>query len=269
MTIEQLLLKSPQQLEEYCSALSDKDKQDLYEQLMDEAQGKNLTELKQLDKLNTAIEKTAGKKLLEYLDSDDNPYNKIAIIDFFGRLGQRLIHMMYCKNLKELNELDELLPEMCRRLRPSEARVFAEKEFRFSNFLRENIDILKLAEEAKNGSIEKRKKATIELVKPFFLQPELNYGGDMFILELILDCIGAFGKEVDDLACDIYILVELIEESAETGSEEKELMDQRDKVVKQLYKLRSKQFWRLKLQREKPIGSKSLLLVAKKKFAQT
>lgn len=241
MTVEQLLLKSPQQLEEYCRTISDKDKQDLYEQLMDEAQGKNLKELRQLDKLTTAIEKTAGKKLLKYLNSDDNQFNKIAMIDFFGRLGQRLIHMMYCKNLEELKELDELLPEMCRRLRPSEARVFAEKELRFSNFLRENIDILKLVEEAKNGSIEKRKKATIELVRLFFLQPELNYGGDMFILELILDYIEAFGKEVDDLACDIYTLVELIEESAETGSEKKELMDQRDKVVEQLYKLKLEQ----------------------------
>lgn len=51
MTIEQLLLKSPQQLEEYCRTISDKDKQDLYEQLMDEAQGKNLKELKELDEL--------------------------------------------------------------------------------------------------------------------------------------------------------------------------------------------------------------------------
>lgn len=84
--------------------------------------------------------------------------------------------MVYCENLEELKELDELLPEMCKKLRPSNARICVEKELRFSNFLRGNINIFKFLREAKHGSVEKKKKATIELIRLFPLQLELNYG---------------------------------------------------------------------------------------------
>ncbi|WCR54380.1 MAG: hypothetical protein PG981_001402 [Wolbachia endosymbiont of Ctenocephalides orientis wCori] len=86
MRIKQLLSKTPDQLEEYCQALSSKDKQELYKQAIDEAKGKTLKEPRQLSKLAVAIEKTTDDKLLEPFYNNDNPFNQTAICKRFKRV---------------------------------------------------------------------------------------------------------------------------------------------------------------------------------------
>ncbi|WP_353282436.1 hypothetical protein [Wolbachia endosymbiont (group A) of Myopa testacea] len=245
MRIQQLLSQTSEQLKEYCKTLSNEKKHNLYKQLIDEAKGKKLVELGELTKLATAIEEeTADEKLLEYFDDEDNPFNAKAIISFFGKLSRRLMFIMhpstYGKDFKKLNELDKLLPEMYEKLKPRLTndrylRNHAEKELRFSNFLRDNIDVFRLLEDAEiYGSVEKRKEATIELIRLLTIQPELNYGGDKFILDLILDHIKVFGKEVRSLESDINVLIDLLEESIER----KEMEENLDSNVKNQMKKR-------------------------------
>ncbi|WP_264688160.1 MULTISPECIES: hypothetical protein [unclassified Wolbachia] len=92
------------------------------------------------------------------------------------------------------------------------------------DFLRDNIDVFRLLEEAEiYGYVEKRKEATIELIRLLTIQPELNYRGDKFILDLILDYIKVFGKEVESLESDINILINLLEKSIERREIEENL----------------------------------------------
>ncbi|WP_353270917.1 hypothetical protein [Wolbachia endosymbiont (group A) of Hedychridium roseum] len=92
------------------------------------------------------------------------------------------------------------------------------------DFLRDNIDVFRLLEEAEiYGYVEKRKEATIELIRLLTIQPELNYRGDKFILDLILDYIKVFGKEVESLKSDINILINLLEKSIERREIEENL----------------------------------------------
>ncbi|MBH5362655.1 hypothetical protein HUB90_06570 [Wolbachia endosymbiont of Kradibia gibbosae] len=86
MEIQRLLSKTPEQLREYCESLGYEDKQNLYKQVVDEAKGKRLRELKQLSKLATAIEKTTDKKLLKPFRGDDNPLNGVVILSFFWKI---------------------------------------------------------------------------------------------------------------------------------------------------------------------------------------
>ncbi|XGA08502.1 MAG: hypothetical protein U0X86_000745 [Wolbachia endosymbiont of Xenopsylla cheopis] len=252
MKIQQLLSKTPEQLKKHCESLSNKNKQELYEQAIDEAQGKTLRELRQLSKLAAAIEKTTDKKLLKPFCNDNNPFNGPAILNFFGKLSRRLVLTMhssiYDKNLKKLNELDELLPQMYEELRPkltSSMRNYAEKELRFSNFLRDNIKIFRFLEDAEHGSMAEGKKVVIELIRLFIRQPELNFQGDVLLLGLISDYIGAFGK---GLKYKIDALVDLLEKGLEKleGLEnntkeyreiENELIDESNKVREQLRQL--------------------------------
>nr|AGK87115.1 putative rhoptry protein [Wolbachia endosymbiont of Ceratosolen solmsi] len=246
MEIQRLLSKTPEQLREYCESLGYEDKQNLYKQVVDEAKGKRLRELKQLSKLATAIEKTTDKKLLKPFRGDDNPLNGVVILSFFGKLSRRLLLIMhssvYDKSLKQLDELDELLPQMYGELRPkltSSMRNYAERELRFSNFLRDNIDTFKLLEKAEHGSIEERKKAAIAL---FIRQPELNFQGDVFLLGLISQHIGVFRnhvkRKVDDLIDSLEKGLEKLEnveeDTEEYGEIENELIDERSEVMNEL-----------------------------------
>lgn len=152
---------------------------------------------------------------------------------------------VYDKDLKQLNELDNLLPQMYEELRPkltSSMRNYAERELRFSNFLRDNIDTFKFLEKAEHGSIAERKKVTIELTRLFIHQPELNFQGDVFLLGLISQHIGTFRNHVKH---KVDILIDLLEkgleklESIEEDTEkyreiEDKLMDERSKVMKEL-----------------------------------
>lgn len=119
------------------------------------------------------------KKLLKPFH---NPLNKGAILDFFRKLNRRLVLIVHSsthdKDLKKLNELDELLPQMYEELRPkltSNMRNYTEKGLRFSSFLRDNIDTFRSLEKAEHGSLAERKKATIKLIRLFIRQPELNF----------------------------------------------------------------------------------------------
>lgn len=152
---------------------------------------------------------------------------------------------VYDKDLKQLNELDNLLPQMYEELRPkltSSMRNYAERELRFSNFLRDNIDTFKFLEKAEHGSIAERKKVTIELTRLFIHQPELNFQGDVFLLGLISQHIGIFRNHVKH---KVDILIDLLEkgleklESIEEDTEkyreiEDKLMDERSKVMNEL-----------------------------------
>ncbi|WP_341814676.1 hypothetical protein [Wolbachia endosymbiont (group A) of Chalcis sispes] len=121
-------------------------------------------------------------------------------------------------------------------------RNHAEKELRFSNFLRDNIDVFRPLEDAEiYGSVEKRKEATIELIRLLTIQPELNYRGDKFILDLILDYIKVFGKEVESLESDINILINLLEKSIERREIEENLdSDIKNRIKKRIEESKDK-----------------------------
>lgn len=233
MRIQQLLLQNSEQLREYCKTLSSEDKHNLYKQLVDEAKGKKLMELGELSELAAVVEEeTPEEKRLEYFGDNNNPFNAKAIKSFFGKLLRRLMLIMHSstcdKDLKELNELDKLLPKMHEELKlrltnNMHLRNYAERELRFSNFLRDNINVFRLLEEAEHGSVEQKKKATIELIRLLTIQPELNYRGDEFILDLILGYIKVFGKEVRSLESNINVLINLLEESIERKEMEENL----------------------------------------------
>ncbi|APR98653.1 hypothetical protein [Wolbachia endosymbiont of Folsomia candida] len=251
MAIQRLLSKTPKQLREYCESLSNEDKQNLYEQYkqtVDEAKGKSLEELLKLIKLAIAIERTIDKKLLESCCSDDHPFYPVATFIFLNKLSRRLTLIMHSscdKNFKELDELDELLPQMYEELRPkltSDMRNYTEKGLRFSNFLRDNIDTFRFLEKAEHGSLAERKKAAIKLIRLFIRQPELNLQGDVFLLGLISDYIDVFRKW---LKCKVDALIDLLKkgleklEDLENDTEEyrkieNELIDERNQVRGQL-----------------------------------
>lgn len=242
------LVKNYQQFKRYCTVLSDEEKQDLYNQIVEEAKGKSLAKLKQLNALAATIEETANEKLLKCFYNDDNPFNKLAAESFVERLHERFVLMMSGKYLKELNELDELLHGMYERLKlrsTDHVRNHLEGALRFSNFWRDNMDIFRLLEEAEDGSVEKKKEAAIELIRLFALQPKLYYSGDMLILSLISEHIKVFSKEVEKLVSDINALIKLLKKAIVRTSEdvelERKIMDKRVEVIEQLLKLRSNQ----------------------------
>ncbi|MDG7056620.1 MAG: hypothetical protein LKM43_00475 [Wolbachia endosymbiont of Penenirmus auritus] len=249
MSVEQLLLKTPQQLKEYCQTLSKEDKLALYKQLVDEAKDKDYKELKKLNKLVNAIEETTDKKLYSHSE-------EATVKSFFKKATKRIfliLHPTYSNNLKELNELDQLLPQIYEKLKPGltdNIRHCMEKELRFGNFLHDNIEVFRLLEESRHGSIEKKKEATIKLISLFAMQPELNYAGDILLLGIISDNIKVFGKEAENLKSDLDTLINLVEKSADKlinmesdiEETEEELAEKREAVVEQLLAFRLDQF---------------------------
>lgn len=233
--------KDYRQFRRYCITLSDEEKRDLYNQILEEAKEMGSEELKQLYILAAAVEETANKKLLKHFYSEDNPFNRIATMDFFERLHERLVLMMVGEHLKELNQLDELLPRMYERLKQRVGERCIKKAYGFSNFLRDNMSIFKLLKEADNGSIERKKKAAIEIIRLFILQPKPYYPGEIFMLHLILQNIKVLGEKVEKLISDINILIYLLDKNVRERLEDieakKELMDKRAEVVEQLYQL--------------------------------
>ena len=267
MKIQQLLSKTPGQLKTYCESLGDKDKQDLYKRAIDEAKGKTLKELKQLSTLATAIEKTMDKNLLEPFYNSDNPFNKTAVLEFIGKLCRRLIlitNPFSDKDLRQLEELDKLLPDMYEKLKlrlTNHMKSYVEKELKSNNFLRENISTFVLLKRAEIGSEEERKRAMNKLVDVFMFQPVLNYKVDVFILFIILKNIKGFWGEMEiepELSSLVILLsedanklecledkIEMIEEEGKVSAAEcrKEMEEVEEKLKDTREKIKEKLSW--------------------------
>ncbi|APR99007.1 Clp protease/crotonase-like domain-containing protein [Wolbachia endosymbiont of Folsomia candida] len=204
-------------------------------------------------------------KLLEPFYNSDNPFNKTAVLEFIGKLCRRLTlitHPFNDKDLRELEELDELLPDMCEKLKlrlTNHMKNYVEKELQSNNFLRHNISTFVLLKRAELGSEEEKKRAMNKLVVVFMSQPELNYKADVFILFLILKNIKGFlgeieiepelsnlvnllAKDVDKLEC-LENKIEMLEEEGKVSTTEcrkemeeveKKLKDTREKIKEKL-----------------------------------
>lgn len=300
------LWNSREQLKEHCQGLNDKERQDLYHQILSEAKeaiknAKDVNQVKTLSRAAVVMEEIIGKKSIALLNTD-NPFRKVNIvtcssegnINYLFSTGdsselydvredreKALYQAIKSNDVEILKHLFEILvPEGIFLERPIELKISSYKEECVSHtykdigaddirridlkYLRELEGLLqKFYEELKpdlTKDMEKylrgkltfycflcearvSEKTTIDLIKLFASQSEINYQIDLLLLFLIAEDIEELCEEVNNMIDlvgkyrkfeELKYQVERLKLELASGKAGKESLERRESEMKEI-----------------------------------
>ncbi|WP_168464811.1 hypothetical protein [Wolbachia endosymbiont of Ctenocephalides felis wCfeT] len=222
-----LLLQTPLEVKKHCESLDNKGKQELYQQVLEDAQdateSNDIDRLKKLSEVAVAIEEVSERELLKPYD-DENSLREANIVVESGGLTNYLFSLGDSSKLYDLRENKgealyqavksndvELVKHLLTILLPEE---ISKMDLNYLNeALSKAYEEPNLSEDMKNYLENKIRlygflcgcKHNMDPIELFANRPEANYEIDKFLLSMIMEKI-----EEEELLSKINGMIELL-----------------------------------------------------------